>query len=63
LNYFSFVTILSIGYGDILPLTLVAKRAVMLVGLISYFYTAFVSGIVIGKYINYSAKNTAHETN
>lgn len=52
LNYFSFITVLTIGYGDILPLTMVAKRAVMLMGLAGHFYTVFVTGIVIGKYLN-----------
>lgn len=52
LNYFSFVTVLTIGYGDIIPLSFVAKRAVMFIGLCGHFYTVFVTGIVIGKYIN-----------
>ena len=33
LNYFGFTTMLTIGYGDITPLSLVAKRTVMLMGL------------------------------
>jgi hypothetical protein len=52
LNYFSFSTLLTIGYGDITPLSLVAKRAVMLVGLAGHFYTVFITGIIIGKYIS-----------
>ena len=51
LNYFSFITLLTIGYGDIAPLTLVAKRAVMFIGLLGHFYTVFVTGIIIGKFI------------
>jgi len=57
LNYFAFVSVLTIGYGDIVPLTVVAKRAVMFIGLAGHFYTVFVTGIVIGKYINQSRKN------
>jgi voltage-gated potassium channel len=52
LNYFGFVTVLTIGYGDIVPLSTVAKRAVMFIGLAGHFYTVFVTGIIIGKYIN-----------
>ncbi|MCW3108792.1 MAG: hypothetical protein JWQ09_3298 [Segetibacter sp.] len=52
LNYFSFVTVLTIGYGDMIPLSFIAKRAVMFIGLCGHFYTVFVTGIVIGKYIN-----------
>jgi hypothetical protein len=52
LNYFSFTTLLTIGYGDILPVTLVAKRAVMLMGLAGHFYTVFITSIIIGKYLS-----------
>lgn len=52
LNYFSFTTLLTIGFGDIAPLTLLAKRAVMLIGLLGHVYTVFVTGIIIGKYIS-----------
>jgi voltage-gated potassium channel len=52
LSYFSFVTVLTIGYGDIVPLTMIARRAVMLIGLAGHFYTVFVTAIVIGKFIN-----------
>ncbi|EHQ30379.1 ion channel [Mucilaginibacter paludis] len=51
LTYFSFTTLLTIGYGDIVPTTLVAKRAVMLMGLVGHFYTVVLTGIIIGKYI------------
>ncbi len=52
LNYFSFTTLLTIGFGDITPLSLIAKRAVMFIGLMGHFYTVFVTGIIIGKYIS-----------
>jgi|KBSMisStaDraftv2_1062788.scaffolds.fasta_scaffold00420_5 hypothetical protein len=51
LNYFSFTTLLTIGFGDIVPLSLTAKRAVMFIGLLGHFYTVFVTGIIIGKYL------------
>lgn len=51
LNYFSFTTLLTIGFGDITPLSLLAKRAVMFIGLLGHFYTVFVTGIIIGKYL------------
>lgn len=52
LNYFSFTTLLTIGYGDITPLTLLAKRAVMFMGLAGHFYTVFITSIIIGKYLS-----------
>jgi hypothetical protein len=51
LSYYSFITTLTIGYGDILPLTLHAKKATMLIGLVGNFYSVIVTGIIIGKYI------------
>jgi voltage-gated potassium channel Kch len=50
--YFSFVTLLTIGYGDIVPVTEIAKKLIVLLGLMGNFYTVFVVGIVIGKYLN-----------
>jgi voltage-gated potassium channel len=50
-TYFSFVTLLTIGYGDIVPVTEIARKSIILIGLIGHFYTVFVVGIVIGKFI------------
>lgn len=54
LLYFSFITILSVGYGDITPVTEIAKKAAMFFGLVGYFYGVVVIGIIIGKYISKS---------
>ncbi len=51
LTYFSFVSLLTIGYGDIVPLTQVAKKTAMLLGLMGNFYLTFIIAIVIGKYL------------
>ena len=47
--YFSFITMLTIGYGDMTPQTQVAKEIVTLGALVGHFYTVFVTAIVIGK--------------
>lgn len=52
--YFSFITLLTIGYGDITPTTEISKKLVVLVGLIGHFYTVFVTAIIIGKYLSQS---------
>lgn len=52
IQYFSFVTILTIGYGDILPSTDTAKQLTVFFGLLGNFYTVIVTGIIIGKYLN-----------
>jgi hypothetical protein len=51
LAYFSFISILGIGYGDIYPVTALAKKVTLLIGILGHFYNVIVIGIVIGKYI------------
>lgn len=51
LIYYSFVSILTIGYGDILPTTPTARKASMLLGFIGYFYNIFVIGITVSKFL------------
>ena len=51
LNYFSFITLLTVGYGDIVPLSNVARKATMLLGLLGHFYDLFVVSVIVGKYM------------
>lgn len=51
LNYFSFVTLLTVGYGDIVPVSNVARKAAILLGLLGHFYDVFVISVIVGKYI------------
>jgi Ion channel len=51
LTYFSYITLMTIGYGDILPLTLIAKKATILIGLIGQFYLVIITAVVVAKYI------------
>ena len=47
LNYFSYVTMLTVGYGDILPVSLMARALVILQGLFGQMYLAvFIAGIL-----------------
>ena len=57
LIYYSFVTILTVGYGDILPATQSARKASMLIGIGGYFYNIFVIGITISKFLQQRGKN------
>jgi hypothetical protein len=57
LLYFSVSNLLTLGLGDILPITLLARKSVMLMGLVGHFYTVFVTGIIIGKFINQTENN------
>ena len=51
LNYFSFITLLTVGYGDIVPTTNLARKAVMLLGLLGHFYDVFVISVIVSKYV------------
>ncbi len=59
--YFSFVTLLTIGYGDITPVTETAKKMVVLLGLLGNFYTVFVIGIIIGKFLHWQKSEPEEE--
>ena len=52
LMYFSYITLLSIGYGEIVPITSLAQKATVLIGLIGQIYLVVITSIVIGKYLN-----------
>lgn len=52
LMYFSYITLLSIGYGEIVPVAPLAQKATVLIGLIGQIYLVVITGIVIGKYLN-----------
>ncbi len=56
LLYYSYITLLTIGYGEIIPITSVAQKAAILTGLIGQFYLVIITAIIVGKYIRQSAK-------
>ncbi len=56
LVYYSFITLLTIGYGDISPVSQLARNASILIGLMGQFYLVIVTAVVIEKYIRHSGK-------
>lgn len=52
LMYYSYITLLTIGYGDILPVSALAHKAAILIGLMGQMYLVVITAIVVGKYIN-----------
>jgi hypothetical protein len=56
LLYYSYITMLTIGYGDIVPVTPIAQKAARLVGLVGQFYTVIITAVVVEKYIRHSVK-------
>ena len=53
--YYSYITMLTIGYGDVLPVTHISQKASILIGLMGQFYLVIITAIVVGKYINQSS--------
>ncbi|MCK8520789.1 potassium channel family protein [Aquimarina sp. D1M17] len=52
--YYAYITLLTIGYGEIVPVTPVAQKAAILVGLIGQFYLVIVTAVIVEKYIVHS---------
>jgi len=55
LLYYAFITLLTIGYGEIVPAIPIAQKAAILVGLIGQFYMVIITAVVIEKYIRHSS--------
>ncbi|WP_299112682.1 ion channel [uncultured Winogradskyella sp.] len=56
LMYYSYITLMTIGYGDILPVSSIAQKASVFIGLLGQFYLVILTAIVVGKYISQSVK-------
>jgi voltage-gated potassium channel len=59
--YFSFVTLLTIGFGDITPLKDVAQTAVVIEGIIGQFYVAILVARIVSVYAFFSDKKLAEK--
>jgi len=51
LMYYTYITLMTIGYGDISPATPLAKKAAVFIGLWGQFYLVIITAVVVGKYI------------
>ncbi|OSY88563.1 hypothetical protein WH52_07405 [Tenacibaculum holothuriorum] len=54
LMYYAYITLLTIGYGEIVPITPMAQKAAILIGLVGQFYIAIITAVVIEKYIRHT---------
>ncbi|MDN5210629.1 ion channel [Fulvivirgaceae bacterium BMA12] len=52
LAYFSYITLLTIGYGDIVPTSIVARGIAMFLGLVGQFYLVVIMSLLVGKYLS-----------
>ena len=51
LLYFAYITLMTIGYGDIAPVGALARKAAVLIGLWGQFYLVIITALVVGKYL------------
>ena len=56
-EYFSFVTMSTLGYGDFAPTSQVARSLVIITTLFGQFYMVIVMGVIVGKFIVNKKKN------
>jgi len=52
LIYYSYITLMTIGYGEIVPLTSIARKASIFIGLMGQIYAVILTAIIVGKYIS-----------
>ena len=51
LMFYSYVTLLTIGYGDVIPISAMAQNLTILEGLIGQFYLIFFMASLVGLYV------------
>jgi hypothetical protein len=51
LIYFTFITLTTIGYGDISPISEAARNFAIILGLVGQFYNTIIIAIIIGKFL------------
>ena len=54
--YFSFVTLITIGFGDITPLKDISQTVVILEGIVGQFYVAILVARIVSVYAFYADK-------
>ena len=50
--YYTYITLLTIGYGEIVPVSDLARKASLLIGLAGQFYLVIITAVVVSKYMN-----------
>jgi voltage-gated potassium channel len=60
--YFSFITLLTIGFGDISPLLDLSQTAVVIEGIIGQFYIAILVARIVAVYAFYTDKKLLKDT-
>lgn len=58
LRYYSFVTMTTLGYGDIAPVSKIARASAVFFSLVGQIYLAVVIALIVGKYVSHSGRMT-----
>ena len=56
LLYFSFVTLTTVGYGDVSPLSILAKRLAIFEAAMGGIYMAIIIAMIVGRYMSLQAE-------
>ena len=56
LFYYSFISVMTVGYGDITPITWSAKNATIIVNIVSYVYSLIVVSIIVAQFTSYNRR-------
>jgi voltage-gated potassium channel len=56
--YFSFVTLTTLGYGDITPVSAFAKSVTLTIAVVGQFYMTILIAILVGKYLSNSTQKS-----
>ena len=57
LRYYSFVTMTTLGYGDIAPVSSMARAVSVFYSLAGQLYLAVIVALIVGKYVSHSDKH------
>ena len=60
--YFSFVTLTTVGYGDVAPLTILAKRLAIFEAGMGGIYMAIIVALIVGRYLSPDSDQTPSDS-
>ena len=61
IRYYSYVTITTLGYGDIAPVSQIARASAVFFSLTAQIYLAVVIALIVGKYVSHSDQKEFEE--
>jgi hypothetical protein len=61
LLYFSLVTIATLGYGDIVPVTNTARTIAVLEAVVGQFYVAVIVAVLVGMFISQKIQSNVRD--